>query len=623
MSSASYTPEPENSNGDGEPDIEFEALIKRLNKPKRSGSEAPIPPIPPIPPAVFISPSKRSPKSIWQLPCHTLSKKTCGKEPFRCTYNEEKKVCAPSKTSWGERYAVQWFGSRQLWRTNIFGLLDQIENGCNVGSYAENVKVFASKASASQSIIISGTIQPTAIDKTRSPDNNVIFKITYDPIDPLDNSLQVEIAIYKNIITRLVNNRNTPHVTSFLGFQTCKSALILPPGQVKLFNAQLKKLSENEAGNKKNMYDLTRANLLLTERSSGMELKFWITNTTPLRDLLAIIFQVLYTLNCFARIGLQHNDLHYGNIFVEDMGQPVTLFYKRSPHQYVELTTRYLVKIYDWDRGSILHPAVPTNLELTAYFCMDYGTCEFYSPKFDYFQFIAVLHQYTELEPSVKKEIKSWILKILDWKWYTSLFSREISHRLQYLELPTDEQLKPVKDALKLFIEHNWTNAPFIIRSGTGDELPPEIFFHPPEKLTRVFETWYPTSNEAHENRTIEEKRYVAYNDRTIETAKIWIDEWKKDGVNIVRDYSGKLMKELGQKTGKNYTISDNESRAHEEACFWLCLYKFHRLNSREQKAVVSKPLISDIIDNIWNVFDNRLPIAIPKYSMKNLHSEI
>lgn len=282
-------------------------------------------PAPPTLPTISTSPSKQSPKSIWQLPCHTLSKKTCGKEPFRCAYNEEKKVCVPSKASWGERYAVQWFGSRQLWRTNIFGLLDRIENGCSVGSYAQNVKVFTSKASASQSIIIAGTIEPTAIDKTRSPDNNVIFKITYDPIDPLDNSLQVEIAIYRNIITRLVNNRNTPHVTSFLGFQTCKSALILPPGQVKLFNAQLKKIGGNDV-----MYDLTRANLLLTERSSGTELISWITNTTPIRDLLAVIFQVLYTLNCFARIGLQHNDLHYKNICQRYGSTAYTLLQKIS-----------------------------------------------------------------------------------------------------------------------------------------------------------------------------------------------------------------------------------------------------------------------------------------------------
>jgi len=303
------------------------------------------------------------------------------------------------------------------------------------------------------------------------------------------------------------------------------------------------------------------------------------------------------------------------------MGQPLTLFYKRSPHQYVELTTRYIAKIYDWDRGSILHPAVPTNLELTTYFCLDYGTCEFYNPKFDYFQFIAFLHQGIELASSVKTEIKSWLIKILDWKWYISLFSRDRSHALAYLERPTDAQLKPVKDALRLLIEHSWTDAPFIVRSGTGDDLPPEIFFHPPEKLTRVFETWYPTSTEAHQSRTIEEKRYNDYNDMPLVIMKVWNDEWKKDGITV-QDYLKKLVAELDKKTGKNYlNTMDNEARSHKEACFWLCLYKFHRLNLREQKSVASKPLISDLIDNIWNLFDNRLPVAIPRYVMKNLHS--
>jgi hypothetical protein len=581
--------------------------------------EEEIPSAPEVPIRTSSSDTKRkSPKSVWQLSCHSLSKTACQKEPFRCNYDESKRICNPVRTEWGEKYSVQWFGSRQLWRTKIVNLLEQTTDGCDL-SFAKNIKVFTGKQSASQSIIIAGTIEPTAIDKTRSPDNNVIFKVTYEPRSPLDNSLQVEIAIYRNIITNLVNNRNTPHVTSYLGFQKCTASLKIPADQSKHYYDQLKSIKEDtdESGFILDLYDTTKANLLITERSSGKELFKWLNMETTLRDLLSIIFQVLYTLNCFARIGLQHNDLHYNNIFIEDMGQPITLFYKRNPTEYVELTTRYIAKIYDWDRGSILHPAVPMNLELTGSYCGAYGTCEYYNPKFDYFQFIAFLHQdvLNELvDPSIKPIVKNWFIKLVDWKWYSKLYDRAITHKLGYLEHPTDAELKPVREALRLFVDHKWDDSPFTIRNGSGSDLLPEIFFHPPDELTRTLDMWYPTSESTHQNRIIDETEYEEYEPETTPIFKVWEDELKIDGHHLT-EYSGKLAKEISAKIGREFT--SDEGDVYSQACWWLCFYRFHRLNISEQKAVVNSPIISDTIDNIWNMFNNRLPIAIPRYTMR------
>lgn len=579
--------------------------------------EEEIPSAPEVPIRTSSDTKRKSPKSVWQLSCHSLSKTACQKEPFRCNYDESRRICNPVRTEWGEKYSVQWFGSRQLWRTKIINLLEQTTDGCNL-SFAKNIKVFTGKQSASQSIIIAGTIEPTAIDRTRSPDNNVIFKVTYEPRSPLDNSLQVEIAIYRNIITNLVNNRNTPHVTSYLGFQKCTASLKIPSDQSKHYYDQLKSIKEdtNESGFILDLYDTTKANLLITERSSGKELFRWLNMETTLRDLLSIIFQVLYTLNCFARIGLQHNDLHYNNIFIEDMGHPITLFYKRNPTEYVELTTRYIAKIYDWDRGSILHPAVPMNLELTGLYCGAYGTCEYYNPKFDYFQFIAFLHQDVlsgMIDPSIKPIVKNWFIKLVDWKWYSKLYDREITHKLGYLEHPTDTELKPVREALRLFVDHKWDDPPFIIRNGSGSDLPPEIFFHPPDELIRTLDMWYPTSESTHQNRMIDETEYEEYEPETTPIFKVWEDELKIDGHNLT-EYSGKLAKEISAKIGREFT--SDEGDVYSQACWWLCFYRFHRLNVSEQKAVVNSPIISDTIDNIWNMFNNRLPIAIPRYIM-------
>jgi serine/threonine protein kinase len=583
-------------------------VLEKITRSSRHAlPDSPIAPEPPKSP-VGSTGTKKSPKSVWQLPCHSLSRLACEREPFRCLYDDEKRLCGPARVGWGEKYAVQWFGSRQLWRSKVISLFDRAGNNCNIESNVKNIRVFTSKESASQSIIVAGTIEPTAIDKSRSPDSNIIYKITYNAKDVVDNSLQVEIAIYRNIITRLVNNRNTPHVTSYLGFQTCGIEIGLPVGQFGAYFDQLENI-DNE------LYDTTRANLLITERSSGIEFSKWLNKETTLRDLLSIIFQILYTLNCFARIGLQHNDLHDRNIFIEDMGQPLTLFYKRGPNQYVELTTRYIAKIYDWDRGSILHPAVPSNLELTKYYCRKYGTCEHYSPKFDLFEFIAILHQrgLNNVDSSIKATVKQWIIKILDWGWYSKIYEREISHTLAYLELPTDVQFKPVKDALRIFVDYPWIEPPFIVKSGTGDDLPLEIFFQPPQERIRVQEMWNPVTDVTHQSRDIAPESYEEYDPFISPVLKTWEDELKLDHHSLSK-YGDKLAKEISKKIMREFTTEEGDVYNH--ACWWLCLYQFHRLSLAEQKSLIEFPVISDTIDNIWNMFDNRLPIAIPRYIM-------
>lgn len=582
----------------------FDRLAKASRHELPDNPTAPEPPKSPVDSAG----TKRSPKSVWQLPCHSLSRLACEREPYRCLYDDEKRICGPAKAGWGEKYAVQWFGSRQLWRSKVISLFDRAGNNCNIESNVKNIRVFTNKESASQSIIVAGTIEPTAIDKSRLPDSNIIYKITYDAKDVTDNSLQVEIAIYRNIITRLVNNRNTPHVTSYLGFQTCGIEIGLPAGQFGAYFDQLENI-DNE------LYDTTKANLLITERSSGIEFRKWLNKETTLRDLLSIIFQVLYTLNCFARIGLQHNDLHDRNIFIEDMGQPLTLFYKRGPNQYVELTTRYIAKIYDWDRGSILHPAVPSNLELTRLYCRKYGTCEHYSPKFDLFEFIAVLHQYglNNVDPSIRATVKQWIIKILDWDWYSKMYEREISHTLSYLEVPTDAQFKPVKDALRIFVDYPWIEPPFVVKSGTGDDLPSEIFFQPPQERIRVQEMWNPVTDITHQSRDITSESYEDYSPLMSPIIKVWEDELGLDHHHLA-EYVTKLLKAISEKIRKKFTADEGPVYSH--ACWWLCAYQFHRLSPAEQKVLVDLSVVSDTIDNIWNMFDNRLPIAIPRYIM-------
>lgn len=66
------------------------------------------------------------------------------------------------------------------------------------------------------------------------------------------------------------------------------------------------------------------------------------------------LFQLLYTLTCFQEIGLQHNDLHLNNIFVDELTTPIPyISYRISKTTVIILTdVKYVPKIYDFDHSS-------------------------------------------------------------------------------------------------------------------------------------------------------------------------------------------------------------------------------------------------------------------------------
>ncbi len=62
-------------------------------------------------------------------------------------------------------------------------------------------------------------------------------------------------------------------------------------------------------------------------------------------------FQVIYTLAAFGEIGLTHFDLHGGNVFVDDIGSEHHTIWIAGPGKYRLMSSRNLVKLYDFDRS--------------------------------------------------------------------------------------------------------------------------------------------------------------------------------------------------------------------------------------------------------------------------------
>src|SRR5207253_2919906 len=82
-------------------------------------------------------------------------------------------------------------------------------------------------------------------------------------------------------------------------------------------------------------------------------------------DFVCILTQLYWTLCCFERFGISHNDLHLENILLKIISKPEVLsfLFEEIDHTWtlVRLQTRYLVKIYDMDQASATFPGVSRN----------------------------------------------------------------------------------------------------------------------------------------------------------------------------------------------------------------------------------------------------------------------
>jgi len=73
-------------------------------------------------------------------------------------------------------------------------------------------------------------------------------------------------------------------------------------------------------------------------------------DTIPDNEIVNVFFQLVYTLICFSRVNLKHNDLHGNNIFIEKV-EPTVLTFGVANRRY-QILTEYIPKIYDFDFAS-------------------------------------------------------------------------------------------------------------------------------------------------------------------------------------------------------------------------------------------------------------------------------
>ena len=75
--------------------------------------------------------------------------------------------------------------------------------------------------------------------------------------------------------------------------------------------------------------------------------------TPTYKDIVGILYQIVHLLTWFEKIQMAHDDLHPGNIRVEHHAAPIDIYYQHKAGESVCVRTRFVVKIYDFDRSNI------------------------------------------------------------------------------------------------------------------------------------------------------------------------------------------------------------------------------------------------------------------------------
>lgn len=245
------------------------------------------------------------------------------------------------------------------------------------------------------------------------------FKDNY----PIDNSLLIEENIYSSIINKLASLDITPNVITYITTINIPNFRHYIHFKFPQFFGEISKQIQ-ELHDKVPSLDFENATLVLLELGEGYTLHKMM-NMINFDDLNKIIFQTLYTLYNFALIGLLHNDLHTGNVFIEILDYPIDLIYFTDEDTYFTIKTRYIAKIFDFDLSFYCEPSAKDCLENTRVNNLDdiglrnNKIVLNKNDKFDLFLFLCTLYK-SDIDQKIKDNIIRKIItveKLLDYNW--------------------------------------------------------------------------------------------------------------------------------------------------------------------------------------------------------------
>jgi hypothetical protein len=274
-------------------------------------------------------------------------------------------------------YRGEYFKAQLQWQNKGIKQMKNIAT-CNLFNTFTNVDVLPCKVkcSASQSVIAFGRneklVANNPIAKAENLDR-VALKISFHDNDWTDNTLQIEREILQTVTDLLVTEQHTPNLILFLYDGNCDSV-----DGLKFQEKSLQRQFNGERFRFRKELDIQNINVLAMEQCVDGNLGEFITTADKAgiteMDWAAILVQIYWTLACFNRIGLRHNDLHTHNILIRKLSKPEDFSFQYQG-KIRTVTTPYIVKIYDFDRGSIYYPGIHRSFGADWHYCHQYSQC--------------------------------------------------------------------------------------------------------------------------------------------------------------------------------------------------------------------------------------------------------
>jgi len=264
----------------------------------------------------------------------------------------------------------------------------------SVAAFLKGASVMSTedKDSGSSTIIMFGELKLTGMAAPSCALNrSVVAKLTWPQNEPSNyNGLAVERELYR-IVTPLIQSA-TPHLACH--YMTTQ---LRWPDVSELTRKERKvhdRLYAEIANSKGEIADIgtlesTPISVVVTENGGGFSFQQWLYHMNLRTEsddefntkVSQALYQIVYTLQCLASLGVQHNDLHFGNIMIQTLPYPVYVSYNGR-----RMFTDVCVKLYDWDRGTKSRTyADQTHLynTTTESFCAEMGSCNYPNYKFD------------------------------------------------------------------------------------------------------------------------------------------------------------------------------------------------------------------------------------------------
>ena len=230
--------------------------------------------------------------------------------------------------------------------------------------------------------------------------------------------LEYESLVYRDVIVPLIDSGTCPNFVRFLsggtGCSMADMSALAKSDQKEAANAQTAADIEDNIKNRRH-YEYSdpaswKFNFFMTQsiddsRTLHNQMNSRAFNAPMSPTLAGVIFQVIAGCYAAALSQLTINDMHFGNIFLEEIPETLVTYNYAGISCTFSTTLRSL--IFDFDRAYAVRLGDNESIVSTSSLCYISGQCNKYNPKKDLYKLFCSLYKFTN------KSIQKLIIKVV------------------------------------------------------------------------------------------------------------------------------------------------------------------------------------------------------------------